>query len=277
MYVSFLVPYKKEGAIEVDDLKERQQHIVEWIKEAAESIRTAMENELVIEEKTNPSDLVTNVDKQIEQLLVERIREHYPNEFIVSEEGYGDSLNSLEGVVWFIDPIDGTTNFITQKEDFAIMIAVYQDGVGHLGYVYDVIKDHLYCGIRNKGAFLNDVKIPQIKDCALSEGLFSSSSHLMTKEKFKYIREAADVSLGVRMIGSAGLEICHISMEKSVVYMALTLSPWDIAPGLVIAREVGLICTNFEGHPFQLLSDEPSIFATPTVHRQMMDTLKKNK
>lgn len=259
------------------DLQERDLKIKEWIKEAATEIKRIMKEELIIEEKTNAQDLVTNADKSIEKKLVEKIRKAYPNEKIVSEEGYGDQPKDLKGIVWFLDPIDGTTNFITQREHFAIMIAVYEDGIGQLGYVYDVMGDKMYSGIKNKGAFLNGKKIERVQDQPLSKGIFASSTHLMTKQVYAHIRELSDESLGVRMIGSAGLEICQVSMSKAGAYMASILAPWDIAPGQVIANEVGVICTDFEGKPLDLLQENKAIFANKTVHKQIMDTLQKKK
>lgn len=256
-------------------LQERDATIKQWIYEAADKIKEYMKNDLKIEEKTNPQDLVTNVDKAIEQFLVDKIHTHYPEEEIISEEGYGDSLEDLKGVVWFIDPIDGTTNFITQQENFAIMIAVYQDGVGQLGYVYDVMKDVLYSGIKGKGAYAGDRKLEIAEALPLEKGIFSSSTHLMTREKYKTIREIANETLGVRMLGSAGLEICQVVTGKSLVYMASVLSPWDIAPGQVIAKEVGILCTNFEGEPLNLLSSNQAVFSIPNVHRQIIDKINK--
>jgi len=259
----------------VKNTEKRDQQIKQWIKEAAEKLKEYMNEELTIEEKTDPQDLVTNVDKSIEQFLVDKIRTHYPDEEIVSEEGFGDTLTNLDGIVWFLDPIDGTTNFITQRENFAIMIAVYEDGVGQMGYVYDVMKDCLYYGIKDKGAYRNGEKLPSAKDRPLEKGVFASSTHLMTKDEYKNVRDIANTTLGVRMLGSAGLEICQVASQKAVVYMASILSPWDIAPGKVIAEEVGLVSTSFEGETLDLMKNNRAIFATPEAHRQIMDKLKQ--
>lgn len=261
----------------MEDLKERQQKIECWIKEAAKLIKKAIHTDLVIKEKTNASDLVTNVDRSVERFLVDRIRTYYPNEQIMSEEGYGDCPSSLDGVVWFVDPIDGTTNFITQGENFAVMIAVYENGIGHLGYIYDVMKDRLYLGIKDQGAFVNGEKIPHIEDSLLSKGVFASSSQVMIQERFHLVREVAQESLGVRMIGSAGLEICRVSMQQTFVYVSGSLSPWDVAAGQVIAREVGVVCATLDGEPFDLLQGETAIFAVPTVYKQIMNRLDKKK
>lgn len=257
----------------LDDKIERDKLIKKWLTEASALIKKHMENTIKIEEKTNPQDLVTNVDKAVERFLVNKIHEAFPGEEIISEEGYGDDLQSLNGVVWFIDPIDGTTNFITQQENFAIMIAVYMNGEGILGYVYDVMKDNLYSGIKGKGAFLNEKRMDTVGNVPLEKGVFASSTHLMTKDKYKVIRDLADDTLGVRMLGSAGLEICQVSSGKAVAYAASTLSPWDIAPGKIIAEEVGVVCSTLEGGNLDLLTSNQTLFANPTAHRQILDKL----
>ena len=259
----------------MQDLQKRNDAIRKWIVDASEKLKEFMTKELIVEEKTNAHDLVTNVDKSIEEFLVGKIHEEFPNEKIISEEGFGDTVSDLDGIVWFVDPIDGTTNFIAEQDHFAIMIAVYEDGVGIMGYVYDVMRDVLYHGIKGHGAFENDVPMEKVKNKKLDEGLFALSTNIMTKVEYEMIRQKADEALGVRMIGSAGLEISDVANGKRVAYMASRLAPWDIAPGKVIAEEVGLVCTDFEGKAFNLLESSQAIFATPHVHRQMMDTIKK--
>src|SRR4051812_25117263 len=83
-------------------------HAKQWVKEAGEKIRQSFEKTLSIETKSNPNDLVTNIDKEIEQFFINKIREVYPDHKIMGEEGFGDELKSLEGILWLIDPIDGT-------------------------------------------------------------------------------------------------------------------------------------------------------------------------
>ena len=176
----------------MQDLQKRNDAIRKWIVDASEKLKEFMTKELIVEEKTNAHDLVTNVDKSIEEFLVGKIHEEFPNEKIISEEGFGDTASDLDGIVWFVDPIDGTTNFITEQDHFAIMIAVYEDGVGIMGYVYDVMRDVLYHGIKGHGAFENDVPMEKVKNKKLDEGLFALSTNIMTKVEYEMIRQKAD-------------------------------------------------------------------------------------
>src|SRR4051794_26248387 len=98
-------------------------HAKQWVMEAGDKIRDSFNKTLNIETKSNPNDLVTNIDKEIEQFFIDKIRQVYPNHRILGEEGFGDEISNLDGVVWIIDPIDGTMNFIHQQRNFAISLA----------------------------------------------------------------------------------------------------------------------------------------------------------
>src|SRR5690554_6778389 len=135
----------------VDQTMSRDQNIKKWIKEISKVVLNNNNDEMEIEQKTKPNDLVTNMDKWVEKELVKKIRTAYPADRIVGEEGYGDTIDDLTGTVWFIDPIDGTLNFVLQNENFAMMLAVYENGMPVQSYVYDIVQDRLYSAIKDSG------------------------------------------------------------------------------------------------------------------------------
>lgn len=96
--------------------KDIDAHAKQWIRDAGERLMASMKKALIIETKSNAADLVTNMDREIEQFLIGKIKETFPHHHILGEEGYGDEVTSSDGVVWLIDPIDGTMNFVHQKE-----------------------------------------------------------------------------------------------------------------------------------------------------------------
>lgn len=246
--------------------------IKEWINEAAEFILNNKDN-INVEEKTSINDLVTNMDKGIEKELVEKIREHYPNDHIVSEEGYGDDIENLDGTVWFLDPIDGTLNFVTQRENYAVMIAVYEDGIGQQAYVYDVSKDKLYSAIKGSGVSCNGQLIEKPKNLSLDEGVIGVSSVLLVEDKHPIVREIGKASLGTRVIGSAGLESVELVKGNTLAYIAANLKPWDVAPGLIFMEELGMKGTRFDNSPINLLESNDTVFGTDYAHRQIMDKI----
>ena len=256
----------------MDQFIERDQLIKEWIYEAAKTIKTSFNAELEIQQKSNRNDLVTNMDKAIEKLFIEKIQQFFPGERILGEEGFGDNVQNLDGVVWIIDPIDGTLNFIKQQSDFAIMIAIYENGKGQMGYIYDVMQDKLYSAQKGNGAYCNQTLIPVVDDKPLKEGLVAISSALMSKEE-GLARIVGRASSGVRLIGSAGIETAHVISGRLIGYLAASLAPWDIAAGKVIAEEVGLIYTKLNGDSIDLLKKNASLVAAPLAHEEIISLL----
>ncbi|WP_208558683.1 inositol monophosphatase family protein [Marinilactibacillus kalidii] len=246
----------------MSEINKRDQLIKQWIKETAEMIEDAKEESLKVEEKSARNDLVTNMDKQIEEALTNKIRSNFPEDRICGEEGFGDNLEDLNGTVWFIDPIDGTLNFVLQQENFAVMIAVYEEGKGVQGYIYDVTSKKLYHGIKGQGVFCNDKPLSAPENKGLSEGLMATNSQLMTQDAFSEYRVIAGKSMGVRMLGSAGLEVIELIKGNVIAYVATKLSPWDIAPGKIMLEEFGYKISNFSGEPVNLLKTNQTIFST---------------
>ena len=261
----------------MNQLTKREQLIKEWIYEAAEISKLSFDHSINVEEKTNRTDLVTNIDKEIEHYFMNKINNHFPKERVLGEEGSGHDLTDLNGVVWVIDPIDGTLNFVKQQTDFAIMVSVYENGIGYLGYIYDVMKDELYSAIRNQGSYLNGEPIERVKDIPLREGLVAISHRLMASELNDEARKIGRASSGVRMVGSAGLETTRVATGKLVAYLGASLAPWDIGAGKVIAEELGLIYTQLNGKEIDMSKYNKTIVATPSAHKEIVGKYKMKK
>lgn len=245
------------------------------IKKAGIKIRHSFSSELAIESKSDANDLVTNIDKEIEQFFIHHIRKDYPGHLILGEEGFGDSLSALDGYVWMLDPIDGTMNFIHQQRNFAISLGIYKDGVGVLGYIYDVIHNELYSAQKGHGAYFNDEPIPVLESTTISEAIIGLSpnwiipNHRIHNEGL--IKLVQDVR-GIRSYGSAALELAYVATGRIDAYISLRLSPWDIAGGVVIAQEVGAVATNLNGQPLKFLEQDTFLVARKSIH----DTLLSN-
>lgn len=252
---------------------DRDKTVTKWIDEISRVIVQKKDTQLEIEQKTSANDLVTNMDKWVEKELVERIRTTYPNDRILGEEGFGDTVNDMNGTVWFVDPIDGTLNFILQNENFALMLAIYEDGVPVQSYIYDVTLNKLYSAIKGKGVSCNGQQIVRPKDVSLSEGMLATNSSIMTEDKYDEVRKIARKSLGLRLLGSAGLETVEVAKGSVAAYIATNLKPWDIAPGVIFMEELGLKATQFNNEPLDLLKNNSIVFATPKAHDEIMKLL----
>ena len=258
----------------MNQVEKRNQLITEWVLEAGEKIKSSFKETIQVEQKSNRNDLVTEMDKKTEQLLIENIRQHFPGERILAEESNNKDIEDLSGVVWIIDPIDGTLNFVKQQNDFAIMVAVYEDGIGQMSYIYDVMKGELYVAIKDRGVNCNGQALGKVLDVELDNGLVAISSVLLSGDNSS-VRKVGQRSNGVRMIGSAGLETIYASTGRIVAYIAASLAPWDIAAGKLIAEELGLVYTQHNGEKVDLLRKNPVIVATPTAHQTIIEMLSE--
>lgn len=239
-----------------------------WVAKAAENVKDHLHDHLSIQTKSGRNDLVTNIDKATEQFLVRQIRETYPDAQIVGEEGFGDDVTNLDGLVFFVDPIDGTMNFVKEKENFGIMIGAYENGQGVVGVILDVMNNDLFWGGPAMGVFKNNLPLPKPEDVALEDGLIGMSGPLLIHD-VKHVVDAVEKSAGARITGSAGIEYTKILQGTQNGYISY-LKPWDVAAGKVMAETLGLKVTDIDGKPLSMLSSKIVLIGTERTHAQII-------
>ncbi|MEH6890401.1 inositol monophosphatase family protein [Bacillus sp. JJ864] len=245
----------------------------QWIKEAGQHLVSSMKQSLIIETKSNASDLVTNMDREIEQFFIGKIKETFPKHYILGEEGYGDELASTEGILWLIDPIDGTMNFVHQKRNFAISIGIYENGIGKIGLVYDPVHDELYHAKMGVGAFYNEIKIPSLQPSEVSLGVIAVNATWLTDNPRLDMRKMAQLvkkARGTRSYGCAALEMVYVATGRLDAYVTPRLSPWDFGGGKIIVEEVGGKVTTFTGESLQIIEKSSVLVARPGVYEEML-------
>lgn len=254
----------------------------QWILEAGEIIKHKIKEPLNVKTKSNPNDLVTAVDKEIEQFFVHHIKNKYPDHFLFGEEGYGDQITTLDGTVWIIDPIDGTMNFVHQKRNFAISIGIYHNGTGEIGLVYDVMNDILYTAKKGMGAYKNGEPLDMLSNRVLLDESILGLNHLWLCNN-RHVEQKVMESLvrkvrGTRTYGSAALEFAFVAEGILDGYLSMQLSPWDIAAGVVIVREVGGVTTNIYGEPLNMLEKNSILTCHPSLQKNIIqDFLERGK
>ncbi|WP_188454526.1 inositol monophosphatase family protein [Virgibacillus oceani] len=253
-----------------------------WILEAGGAIRERIDDPLTIDTKSNPKDLVTHMDKETEQFFVRKIKSEYPEHLLLSEEGFGDNLQSLDGIVWIVDPIDGTMNFVQQKRNFAISIGIYHQGIGEMGLIYNVMDDNLYSAKRGEGAYKDNKQLPQLKEqVKLDESLLGLNHFWLLENRLveeqimqKLVREVR----GTRTYGSAALEFAYVAEGIMDGYLTMSLAPWDVAAGIVIVNEVGGVTTNIMGGDVNMLEKNSILTCHPAIQKSIInDFIKKGK
>lgn len=224
-----------------------------------------MEEDLTINTKSSATDLVTNVDRQNEQLIRQEIGRFDPTARIVGEESSFNTKidQNTSGRIWIIDPLDGTLNFVKQKNHFAIMLALYIDGEPTLGYIMDVMHNKLYHAWKNHGAYVNDQLLVDPKNNSLADSLIAINGWLLMGNN-NHQQEIAKKAAGLRIYGSAGIEMIHVFTGQLGGYSS-RLKPWDIAAGRVIAEELGLLVKTIDAEPINVLSSNTVLVATKKV------------
>jgi len=243
-----------------------------WIMEAAQIIKDSFNLTLDIQTKSNRNDLVTEIDKKIEQFFIERIRKTYPKHKIIGEEGFGDSPETTDGVIWLVDPIDGTMNFVHMQRNFAISIGIYENGVGMVGLIYDVVRDELYHAIKNKGVYMNELPLRPLEAVHLSESIIGLNATWVTENRridpnilAPLIKEVR----GTRSYGCAALEFAYVAAGRLDAYISLRLQPWDFAAGKILIEELGGTVSDLRGRPLNLLEQCSIFISKPGLHDEV--------
>ncbi|MFV0558526.1 MAG: inositol monophosphatase family protein [Enterococcus sp.] len=245
-----------------------------WILEAGEKIKSglAQNSSLEVLTKKDRKDLVTNVDQEIQQFLVEKILLFDPQAKIMGEENGKDSLTDLSGRVFIIDPIDGTMNFVLERENFCVMVALYEDGVGKLGFIFNVMKNEFVWGGAEIGVFCNDERLPEPLDLSLRDSLVGMNAAMLMKN-FKNCQLIGQEALGVRMTGCAGVELSAILLGRRGGYVS-NLAPWDYAAGNVLLQAFGFSYGTITGENLRFDGREYYIAGTKSAFAEMLAIIK---
>lgn len=257
------------------DIHGLHNYTIAILKEAGERIRRSFYEVMQIETKSGANDLVTNIDKETEQFIINKIRAYDDSYRVFGEEGMaGTPVTTLEGVVWIVDPIDGTMNFVRQRRNFAISIGIYEDGVGQAGYIYDVVADELYYAIAGEGAYMNGQRLARLEQLPLNEAIVGINAVWGTPNKkveHEGIIRLIRTLRGTRSLGSATLEMMAVATGRMDAYISFRLSPWDIAAGVIIANEVGAIASTLRGEKINLLEQDTFIVSNPSIHSEIIN------
>jgi myo-inositol-1(or 4)-monophosphatase len=198
-------------------------------------------------------DLVTEADRASEKLVVERLRSHFPTHSIVGEEG-AEHKGASE-FCWYVDPLDGTTNFAHGFPMYNITMGLEQSGELIAGVIFDPERNEMFASERGSGAYLNHrrirvSKVARVEDALVATGFPSRKRHQNVNVHFYY--QLAMISHGVRRAGSAALDLAYVASGRLDAFWEFGLNPWDMAAGILLIEEAGGKCTDMQGAPASL-------------------------
>ena len=226
-------------------------------REAGALLMSYFDRHIKIEYKGDV-DLVTAADRASEKLIADRLHARWPQHGIVGEEGTRTDTNAE--FRWYVDPLDGTTNFAHGYPVFCVSVALARrDDEIEVGVLYDPTRHELFAAERGRGATLNGNPIHVSKTTRLAESILGTGfpSHKRHKNPNIYFYQQITLrSHGVRRAGSAALDLANVAAGRYDGFWEFNLNPWDTAAGVLIVREAGGKVTRFDGTPFRLDSRE---------------------
>jgi myo-inositol-1(or 4)-monophosphatase len=247
-----------------------------FLEVAVEATREA--GDILVVEHSRPQtisykgdvDIVTETDKKSEAVIVSRLRTHFPKHAIVAEEGSGDGAQQSK-YCWYVDPLDGTTNFAHGYPCFAVSIALLEDGEPLVAAILNPISNELFTAMRGGGSYLNQKKIHVSKVPTISKSLLATgfpSQKRTSNPNIYYYWEFTLRSHGVRRAGSAALDLSSVACGRFDAFWEFGLKSWDSAAGILVVREAGGTVTDFAGHPYHV-GDRELIASNGLIHDEM--------
>ena len=228
-----------------------------------------------ITEFKGKTDLVTQTDRQSEEIIISTIKNVFPEQGIIAEES--GSTNNDSEYQWIIDPLDGTTNFVHGYPSFGISIGVMHHNEYICGIVKELPATHTYYAIKGKGAFCDGKQIHVSDVNSLDQSLLVTGFGYEHDEKWsaniELFKQFTDITQGVRRLGAAAIDMCHVASGKVDGYWEYDIKPWDTCAGVLIIQEAGGKATKMDGSKYSI--HNPQVLATNgKIHNEMLKITK---
>lgn len=223
-------------------------------------------------------DLVTDVDRESEDMIMDFIHGRYPTHSILTEES--PPVEGGSSYRWIIDPLDGTTNYAHGYPFFSVSVAIEKGGEVVAGCVYDPLRDECFHSVAGGGAFLNGGEImvssvDTLRRALLATG-FPYDINFSDETNMDYFEAYARSAQAIRRDGSAALDLCYLACGRFDGFWELKLRPWDTAAGYLLVREAGGVITGLEGEPYSIF-DGDVLGSNGVIHDQMVGVAQRVK
>jgi myo-inositol-1(or 4)-monophosphatase len=219
-------------------------------------------------------DLVTEADRASERLVVERLRSHFPSHGIVAEEGGGHQ--SPSEYRWYVDPLDGTTNFAHGFPMFNVTLGLERAGEGVAGVVYDPLRQEMFAAELGAGAYLNGKRARVSTSPSLGESLSSTGFPSRKRSQdvnVHFFYQVAMASHGVRRTGSAAMDLAYVASGRLDLFWEFGLKPWDMAAGTLLVREAGGRVSDMNGAPHNINTSPHLLADNGLLHEPALEFL----
>ena len=222
------------------------------------------------------TNLVTDTDRASERVIMARLRRAFPRHGILSEETA--HVNPAADLQWYVDPLDGTTNFAHGFPMFCVSIALAQGNRPLVGVVYQPMLDHLFCAVRGRGATLNGRRIRVSRTRALGDALvgtgFPFDARTSPENNLNYFAQFIGSARAVRRAGSAAFDLCAVAAGWYDGFWEMKLNAWDVTAGLLLIEEAGGRVSDFSGGPASL-HGRAFVVSNGHIHDAMLQVMRR--
>lgn len=253
-------------------------HILEVAKDAvlssSEIIFNSLDRPKIVDYK-GKSNLVTQTDRESEENIKSIISKSFPDHGILGEETGDTKSNSP--YLWVIDPLDGTTNFVHDYPSYAVSIGVLYEGQPIVGVIMELPMNKMYFAVQNEGTYCDTERISVSTTSDLSQSLlvtgFGYDHGSLWETNMRLFKHFTNITQGVRRLGAASVDLCHVASGKADGFWEFDLHPWDTAAGILIVTEAGGTISKIDGAPF-MINDKQIIASNGFIHNKFIDEIK---
>ncbi len=249
--------------------------LVEAVRAAGATMQQRV-GQVTVQYKTSWSDLVTEVDRAVEEAVFDLVKHRFPEHGMLGEEGGGAFDREY---TWILDPLDGTTNFAHSLPNFVCSLACCRGKEAVAGAIYDPSRDELFLAIKGEGATLNGHPIRVDGAGVLREALIGTNLLWDLREnRFFSLPELQNLGRqvrGVRSLGAAALELAYVACGRLTGFAQYQLSPWDFAAGALLVAEAGGQVSQFDGSPIDMSLPSTVVASNGRVHGELISFLRQ--
>jgi len=249
---------------------------LELVKKCGELIKTAFHGEKKVSEKSSATDLVTETDQMVEKMLIEGLRERFPDTRFIGEESVagGEKCVLTTDKTWIIDPIDGTTNFVHSNPQVCTILGFMVDKKVVFGIVYNPVLEQLWTARAGQGAYYNGKKI-QVSACTeLNKSMLVQEMYDSSPAKLAMVNTNLQTFIpkvrSVRAYGSAGINLAYLAMGAVDAYFDCGFHIWDYAAPCLIVTEAGGVAMDITGGEVDYLARRMLATSTMELAKQII-------
>jgi len=252
----------------------KEKELIESLaRKAGDTLMKHFRQDWALLKKRSPTKETTTIyDKEVDRLIIEEIKRHYPHHSLLTEES--GFLQGDPEWLWIVDSLDGTGDFADFNPFFSVCLALMHQSKLLLGAIYAPAIDEFYLAEKGKGAYLNGVKIQvsDVSDLSQSYIFYCEGGERNRGRTGELLHKVYPRVIDIRKLGSAGLETAWVAAGKGEAYYTTKISPWDVAPGVLLVQEAGGRVTDFQGNPWQPQTGD-LLFSNNRLHEKILGVL----